>query len=128
MAVSSCLKKQPDQIAQVFGRKAADRIRRQGLILNAQIRPHRRTAAANDKYGRGVDHGRGYKAPPGLRQGSNAVVPGCATRTRVYPNSALSMSKSATADLDAQTRHPEIRTRCWIPGSRFARPGMTASV
>jgi hypothetical protein len=48
---------------------AADHIRRQGLILNAQIRPCRESAAAaNDKNGRGVDHGRGYKAAPGFRQ------------------------------------------------------------
>jgi hypothetical protein len=49
---------------------AADRIRRQGLILNAQIRPYRSGAAAasDDCNGRGVDHGRGYKAAPGFRQ------------------------------------------------------------
>src|ERR1700712_138983 len=28
-------------------------------------------------------------------------------RTRVYPSSAISLPKSATADLDAQTRNPE---------------------
>jgi hypothetical protein len=54
-----------------FLRKAADRIRRQGLILNAQIRPYRSGAAAasDDCNGRGVDHGRGYNAAPGFRQG-----------------------------------------------------------
>jgi hypothetical protein len=35
------------------------------------------------------------------------------------------MSKSATADLDAQARNPYSRRWLWIPGSRFARPGMT---
>jgi hypothetical protein len=64
-------------------RKAADRIRRQGLILNAQIRPHRESAAAaSENNGRGVDHGRGYKAAPGFRQDSTAVIPGCATWRR----------------------------------------------
>jgi hypothetical protein len=37
----------------------------------------------------------------------------------------LSLSKSATADLDAQARNPYTRSWLWIPGSRFARPGMT---
>jgi hypothetical protein len=38
-------------------------------ILNADIRPYREgTAAANDRDGRGVDHGRGYKAAAGFRQ------------------------------------------------------------
>src|SRR3981189_2504745 len=46
-------------------------------------------------------------------------------RTRVYPSSALSLSKSATADLDAQARNPYSRWWLRIPGSRFARPGMT---
>src|SRR5229473_3719071 len=51
---------------------------------------------------------------------------GCATRTRVYPSSAISLSKSATADLDAQARNPYSRSWLWIPGSRQeARPGMT---
>src|SRR5713101_372180 len=50
---------------------------------------------------------------------------GCADRTRVYPSSAISLSKSATADLDAQARNPHSRLWLWIPGSRFARPGMT---
>src|ERR1700704_3839957 len=50
---------------------------------------------------------------------------GCATRTRVYPSSAISLSKSATADLDAQARNPYSPSWLWIPGSRFARPGMT---
>src|SRR6266849_1114808 len=31
---------------------------------------------------------------------SPVVIPGCAHRTRVYPSSAISLSKSATADLD----------------------------
>src|ERR1039457_4998522 len=48
-------------------------------------------------------------------------------RTRVYPSSAISLSKSATADLDAQARNPYSRWWLWIPGSRFARLGMTAS-
>jgi hypothetical protein len=57
-------------------RRAADRIRRQGLILNAQIRPYRESAAAaSDNNGRGVDHGRGYKAAPGFRQDLTAVIP-----------------------------------------------------
>src|SRR3954452_23773090 len=48
---------------------AADRIRRQGLISNARNRPYREgAAAAGDSNGRGVDHGRGYKAAPGWRQ------------------------------------------------------------
>src|SRR4051794_13498915 len=42
------------------------------------------------------------------------VIPGCAARTRVYP----SLSKSATADLDAQARDPYSRRWLWIPGSR----------
>src|SRR5712672_2339258 len=58
-------------------------------------------------------------------------------RTRVYPSSATSLSKSATADLDAQARNPYSRRWLWIPGSRgachraalcadpLARPGMT---
>jgi hypothetical protein len=40
-----------------------------GDILNADVRPYRdNAAAASDKDGRGVDHGRGYKAAPGFRQ------------------------------------------------------------
>src|ERR1022692_2282928 len=38
-------------------------------------------------------------------------------RTRVYPSSAISLSKSATADLDAQARNPYSRSWLWIPGS-----------
>src|SRR5882757_3958699 len=48
----------------------------------------------------------------------NFVIPGCAHRSRVYPTSALSMSKSATADLDAQARNPYARWWLWIPGLR----------
>src|SRR5712671_3890245 len=46
---------------------------------------------------------------------------GCATRTRVYPSSAISLSKSATADLDAQARNPYSRSWLWIPGSLAQR-------
>src|SRR5216684_256642 len=42
---------------------------------------------------------------------------GCADRTRVYPSSAISLSKSATADLDAQARNPYSLSWLWIPGS-----------
>src|SRR6266849_9875280 len=38
-------------------------------------------------------------------------------RPRVYPSSAISLSKSATADLDAQARNPYSRSWLWIPGS-----------
>src|SRR5260221_4557425 len=38
-------------------------------------------------------------------------------RTRVYPSSAISLSKSAIADLDAQARNPYSRSWLWIPGS-----------
>jgi len=40
-------------------------------------------------------------------------------RTRVYPSSAISLPKSATPGLDAQTRNPYSRWRLWNPG--FAR-------
>src|SRR5439155_12168232 len=40
------------------------------------------------------------------RRHSSFVIPGCANRIRVYPSSAISWSKSATADLDAQARNP----------------------
>src|SRR5229473_894008 len=40
-----------------------------GDILNADVRPYRNgTAAASNQDGRGVHHGRGYKATPGFRQ------------------------------------------------------------
>jgi hypothetical protein len=40
-----------------------------GELLNADVRPNRENAAAaSDKDGRGVGHGRGYKAAPGFRQ------------------------------------------------------------
>jgi hypothetical protein len=43
-------------------------------ILNAEIRPNRMgTAAANDQNGRGVCHGRGYKAAAGFRQAFSAI-------------------------------------------------------
>jgi hypothetical protein len=81
-----------------------------GADLNAQIRPYRSSAAAasDDCNGRGVDHRRGYKAAPGFRQYSIAVIPGCATWRRPgiqKPGAALSgfrvrASKSAVADLD----------------------------
>src|SRR6267378_803774 len=48
------------------------------------------------------------------------VIPGCATRTRVYSSSALSLSKSATADLDAQARNPDPST---LLDSGFALSG-----
>src|SRR6266478_3729733 len=51
------------------------------------------------------------------RPNFTAVIPGCATRTRVYPSSAISLSKSATADLDAQARNPYSLQGLWIPGS-----------
>jgi hypothetical protein len=41
------------------------------------------------------------------------------------PEFGIIMSKSATADLDAQARNPYFLQGLWIPGSRFARPGMT---
>src|SRR5450432_686484 len=38
-------------------------------ILNADVRPYRNgTAAASNQDGRGIDHGRGYKAAPCFRQ------------------------------------------------------------
>jgi hypothetical protein len=40
------------------------------MILNADNRPYRESAAAaSNQDGRGVDHGRGYKAAPAERQG-----------------------------------------------------------
>ena len=46
-------------------------------ILNADVRPYRDgTAAASDDDGRGVDHGRGYKAAPGFRQDVPPSFPG----------------------------------------------------
>jgi hypothetical protein len=40
------------------------------MILNADNRPYRDSAAAaGNQVGCGVDHGRGYKAAPGFRQG-----------------------------------------------------------
>src|SRR3979490_667185 len=63
----------------------------------------------------------------GIGSSYDCVIPGCATRTRVYPSSAISLSKSATADLDAQARNPYSRSWLWIPGSRFARPRMAVS-
>jgi hypothetical protein len=45
------------------------------------------------------------------------VIPGCAIRTRVYLSSAISLSKSATADLDAQARNPYSLRWLWIPDS-----------
>src|SRR5450631_1798702 len=42
-------------------------------------------------------------------------------RTRVYPSSAISLSKSATVDLDAQARNPYSLSWLWIPGSRLRR-------
>src|SRR5450432_2224017 len=51
-------------------------------ILNADIRPHRENAAASDADGRGVIHGRGYKAAPGFRQDVPVVIPGCAAWRR----------------------------------------------
>jgi hypothetical protein len=91
----------PDQIA-LDARKCRGSYPAAGLILNAQIRPYRTGAAAasDDGNGRGVDHGRGYKAAPGFRQ----------------------YSKPSFRDaLFAQTRNPEIGRWCWIPGSREER-------
>ena len=46
-------------------------------ILNADVRPYRNgTAATSDENGRGVDHGRGYKAAPGFRQAQTTVIQG----------------------------------------------------
>src|ERR1700675_4132007 len=42
------------------------------------------------------------------RLGGAPVMPGCANRTRVYPSSAISLSKSATADLDAQASDVQL--------------------
>jgi hypothetical protein len=54
------------------------------MILNADNRPNRDdAAAASGENGRGVDHGRGYKAAPAFRLGM-AVIPGRA-RERVNP-------------------------------------------
>src|SRR6266481_603717 len=47
----------------------------------------------------------------------NSCHSGMRHRTRVYPSSAISLSKSATADLDAQARNPYSRWWLWIPGS-----------
>jgi hypothetical protein len=71
------------------------------MILSADDRRYRLgAAAASDEDGRGVDHGRGYKAAARWRQ-VTTVIPGW----------------SEGPDL---SRH-----NLWIPGSRFARPGMT---
>jgi hypothetical protein len=43
-------------------------------------------------------------------------------RPRVYPSSAISLSKSATADLDAQAWNPYSLSWLWIPGSRKSAP------
>src|ERR1700682_5018115 len=43
-------------------------------------------------------------------------------RPRVYPSSAISLSKSATADSDAQARNPYSRWWLWMPGSRKSAP------
>jgi hypothetical protein len=46
------------------------------MILSADDRPYRcGAAAASNQDGRGIDHGRGYKAAPGLRQ-DVPVIPG----------------------------------------------------
>lgn len=43
--------------------------------LDADDRPYRETtAAASDQNGRGVDHGRGYKATPDFRQGDRREI------------------------------------------------------
>jgi hypothetical protein len=48
----------------------------EATILNADDRPYRENAAAaGNGHGRGVDHGRGYKAAPDFRQVGN-VIPG----------------------------------------------------
>jgi hypothetical protein len=66
----SCLNwEPPDQIA-LFERRCRGPYPAAGAdILNADLRPYRESAAAaSDEDGRGVDHGRGYKAAPGFRQ------------------------------------------------------------
>src|SRR6266481_5062371 len=71
---------------------------------------------------------RRFARSPALDRTNADVIPrcasahrGCATRTRVYPGSAISLSKSATADLDAQARNPYSRSWLWIPGSLAQR-------
>jgi hypothetical protein len=47
----------------------------EATILNADDRPYRENAAAaGNQNGRGVGHGRGYKAAPGLRQDAPVIL------------------------------------------------------
>src|ERR1019366_2463378 len=58
------------------------------------------------------------KALAAARASTNFVIPGCANRTRVYPSSAISLSKSATAGLDGAG--PESIRQIVVMGSGFA--------
>ncbi|UGY14136.1 hypothetical protein HAP48_0037090 [Bradyrhizobium septentrionale] len=63
-------KEPPDRTACLFEESAAGQDpAAEAMVLNASDRPYRENAAAagNDD-GRGVDHGRGYKAAPPCRQ------------------------------------------------------------
>src|SRR6201747_2568124 len=61
--------------------------------------------------------------------GARARHSGARHRTRVYPSSAISLSKSATADLDARTRNPDTAMALDSGFAREARgrPGMTTA-
>jgi hypothetical protein len=70
MTGSCWIKEPPDQIALVWEKCRGPDPAAGATILNANVRPYRDdAAAASNENGRGVDHGRGYKAAPALRQG-----------------------------------------------------------
>jgi hypothetical protein len=63
------MKEPPDRNREILKENAAEGSGGRADILNADVRPYRRgTAAANNRHGRSVDHGRGYKAALGFSQ------------------------------------------------------------
>ena len=86
-------------------------------LLNADVRPDRRSAAAaSDDNGRGVDHGRGYKAAPGFRQ---PVPPSF----RDGPKDQTRNPEVVSARFRVRARAPRNDSACQIVG--FHGAGIT---
>jgi hypothetical protein len=73
-------------------------------------------------------HSRAGLAPTVGSQLERFVIPGCANRTRVYPSSAISLSKSTTADLDGAGPESILTMVVMDSGLEAApHPGMTGT-
>ena len=87
------------------------------MILNADVRPYRDgAAAASDEDGRGVGHGRGYKAAPGWRQDElpvRAASRGLSGQTARHSHSTICAITSPNSSRAADQTSAETKLAIW---------------